>query len=164
MAGNGKIGASDSSLAADTIRYSYSKLCNLYFAYELGRRLEKNSGICVNAFNPGLMQTNFMPLNKVSIEVVKRTMPKRFGDLGKSSDALAELVVSKELVRGSGFIMTGVPGRALRLNCPIIQGMQKNCGVRARGMSGKVLGRVTSLGSDIGQGMFCFPETTSYHI
>lgn len=100
--GTEKLAHPDSSLAADTIRYSYSKLCNLYFAYELGRRLEKNSGICVNAFNPGLMQTNFMPLNKVSIEVVKRTMPKRFGDLGKSSDALAELVVSKELVRESG--------------------------------------------------------------
>lgn len=92
----------DSSLAGDTIRYSYSKLCNLYFVYELAQRLKESDKVLVNAFNPGLMQTNFMPLNRVSIEVVKRTMPKRFGDLGKSSDALAKLVTSDTLVRESG--------------------------------------------------------------
>lgn len=90
-------------LAEDTIRYSYSKLCNLYFVYELARRLEiKGCSICVNAFNPGLMETNFMPLTKASILFVKTTMPNRFGDLGKSSAALAELVTLKDLVRESG--------------------------------------------------------------
>ena len=90
-------------MAEDTIRYSYSKLCNLYFVYELARKLEsKGCGIRVNAFNPGLMKTNFMPLTKASILFVKTTMPNRMGDLEKSSTALAELVTSKELVRGSG--------------------------------------------------------------
>lgn len=90
-------------LAEDTIRYSYSKLCNLYFVYELARRLRaEGSGICVNAFNPGLMETNFMPLTKASILMVKTTMPNRFGDLEKSSEALAELVTSEGLIKESG--------------------------------------------------------------
>ncbi|MCL1913571.1 MAG: SDR family NAD(P)-dependent oxidoreductase [Eubacteriaceae bacterium] len=48
----------------DQSRYSYSKLCNLYFAYELSRRLARlGKKITVNAFNPGLMvETNFTGL------------------------------------------------------------------------------------------------------
>lgn len=92
-----------SELAEDSIRYSYSKLCNLYFVYELAARLkEQGSRVLVNAFNPGLMKTNFMPLTKASMEFVKHTMPNRYGDLEKSSDALAALVVSKDLVTESG--------------------------------------------------------------
>ena len=80
------------------LRYSFSKLCNLYFVYELARRLEEaNSGIHVNAFNPGMMQTNFAPVDKTRAAMVKLTMPKRFGDLEKSSDAYAELVVNDKL-------------------------------------------------------------------
>jgi len=80
------------------LRYSFSKLCNLYFVYELARRLEEaGSGIHVNAFNPGMMQTNFAPVDKARAAMVKMTMPKRFGDLEKSSDAYAELVVNDEL-------------------------------------------------------------------
>ena len=80
------------------LRYSFSKLCNLYFVYELARRLEaEGSGIRVNAFNPGMMQTNFAPVDKARAAMVKLTMPKRFGDLEKSSDAYAELVVNDEL-------------------------------------------------------------------
>ena len=80
------------------LRYSFSKLCNLYFVYELARRLEEaGSGIHVNAFNPGMMQTNFAPVDKARAAMVKLTMPKRFGDLEKSSDAYAELVVNDEL-------------------------------------------------------------------
>ena len=89
--------------AKESIRYSYSKLCNLYFTYELTRRL-CNSGkkLYVNAFNPGLMKTNFMPLTKASMLFVKTAMPHRFGDLEKSSSALAELVLSKQLITKSG--------------------------------------------------------------
>ena len=80
------------------LRYSFSKLCNLYFVYELARRLgEEGSSIRVNAFNPGFMQTNFAPVDKAHAAMVKLTMPKRFGDLEKSSDAYAELVVNDEL-------------------------------------------------------------------
>ena len=84
------------------LRYSFSKLCNLYFVYELARRLEEaGSGIHVNAFNPGMMQTNFAPVDKARAAMVKMTMPKRFGDLEKSSDAYAELVVNDELAATS---------------------------------------------------------------
>jgi len=80
------------------LRYSFSKLCNLYFVYELARRLEaEGRGIRVNAFNPGMMQTNFAPVDKARAAMVKLTMPKRFGDLEKSSDAYAELVVNDAL-------------------------------------------------------------------
>ena len=84
------------------LRYSFSKLCNLYFVYELARKLEaEQSDIRVNAFNPGMMQTNFAPVDKARAAMVKMTMPKRFGDLEKSSDAYAELVVNDELAATS---------------------------------------------------------------
>ena len=84
------------------LRYSYSKLCNIYFVHELAKRLEKeNSGIRVNAFNPGFMQTNFAPVSKMQSALVKKTMPHRFGDLEKSSDAMAELVVNDALAVSS---------------------------------------------------------------
>ena len=84
------------------LRYSFSKLCNLYFVYELARKLQaEGSGIRVNAFNPGFMVTNFAPVDKARAQVVKLTMPKRFGDLQKSSDAYAELVVNDELATTS---------------------------------------------------------------
>lgn len=93
----------DEDLAKDTIRYSYSKLCNLYFVYELAERLHQTgSKIRVNAFNPGLMKTNFMPLTKASMAFVKTTMPERYGDLEKSSDAYAQLVTEEGLVTASG--------------------------------------------------------------
>ncbi|WP_272032390.1 SDR family NAD(P)-dependent oxidoreductase [Oceanobacillus kimchii] len=45
-----------SSLSRGQTRYTTSKLCNLYFSYELGRRIEKaNRLITVKAFNPGMM-------------------------------------------------------------------------------------------------------------
>ena len=91
------------SLARESVRYSYSKLCNLYFVYELAERLKaRGSGVKANAFNPGLMKTNFMPLNRASMAFVKMSMPERYGDLDKSSDAYARLVTEEGLVKESG--------------------------------------------------------------
>ena len=62
----------------------------------------RDSGIKANVFNPGLMKTNFMPLNKASVAFVKMTMPERYGNLDKSSDVYARLVTENDLVKESG--------------------------------------------------------------
>ena len=83
----------------DRRKYSYSKLSNIYFTYELDEILRKeNSNILVNAFNPGMMNTNFSGghNSKARTAMVKLTMPERLGDLDKSSSALAELVINDE--------------------------------------------------------------------
>ena len=86
-------------LENDRRKYSYSKLCNIYFTYELDEILRNdNSNILVNAFNPGMMNTNFSGghNSKARTAMVKLTMPERLGDLDKSSTALSELVVNDE--------------------------------------------------------------------
>ena len=83
----------------DRRKYSYSKLCNIYFTYELDEILrKKHSNILVNAFNPGMMDTNFSggANTKDRMAMVKLTMPERVGDLDKSSSALAELTINDE--------------------------------------------------------------------
>lgn len=80
--------------AASRARYSYSKLCNLYFTYELSRRLARaGSTIAVNAFNPGLMtDTNFAPdKSRFTPEFLAR-VSDRLGSLEKSSTALAAIM------------------------------------------------------------------------
>jgi NAD(P)-dependent dehydrogenase (short-subunit alcohol dehydrogenase family) len=42
--------------------YGRSKLCNLYFTYELARRLE-GTGVTVNAMHPGFVATNMAANN-----------------------------------------------------------------------------------------------------
>ena len=89
----------------DRQKYSYSKLCNIYFTYELDERLKKiSSQITVNAFNPGMMKTNFGagPQDPARIAFIKMTMPERVGDLDKSSSALAELVMNEKYKEYSG--------------------------------------------------------------
>ena len=84
---------------SDRKKYSYSKLANIYFTHELADRMKKaNSEITVNAFNPGMMDTNFHgDINYVEREAtVKQIMPHRVGDLAKSSAALAEVATSGE--------------------------------------------------------------------
>lgn len=45
-----------SDLAKGQVRYTTSKLCNLYFTYELSRQIQQsNRSISVAAFNPGMM-------------------------------------------------------------------------------------------------------------
>lgn len=89
----------------DRKKYSYSKLGNIYFTYELDERLRKiNSTITVNAFNPGMMNTNFSGGHNsiVRTAMVKLTMPERLGNLEKSSAALAELAMNAEFNNVSG--------------------------------------------------------------
>lgn len=92
-------------LADSRRRYSYSKLCNLYFTYELAGRLARiNSKITVNAFNPGLMtETNFFPAMPGFAQfLMKKAVSDRVGSLAKSSEALAELMTEECYAQASG--------------------------------------------------------------
>lgn len=95
----------DQKLAASRMRYSYSKLCNLYFTYELSKRLLSiNSTVTVNAFNPGLMtDTNFAPkMPRLAQAMMKKMVADRVGSLTTSSKALAELMTEPSFAKISG--------------------------------------------------------------
>ena len=59
------------------------------------------SRVTANAFNPGMMQTGFANVGRTQAAMMKRAMPHRFGDLAKSSDAYARLVVDDALATTS---------------------------------------------------------------
>lgn len=86
-------------------RYSYSKLCTLYFTYELTRRLQTaGSGIQAAAFNPGLMtETNFATMPRPVGSVMKRLFASRVGSLDTSSAALARLAGGADSIAGHYF-------------------------------------------------------------
>lgn len=92
------------ALRAQGIRYSFSKLCNLYFAYQLAERLAGiGSGITANAFNPGLMtDTNFAPDKSRFTESFLKSVSDRVGSLDQSGAALAQLITDPRFARVSG--------------------------------------------------------------
>lgn len=85
------------STAVRRHRYSNSKLCNIYFAYELSRRLHaENFGISAAAFNPGLMtETNFATMPRPIEAVLKRVFAARVGKVHTSGAALARLAADR---------------------------------------------------------------------
>ena len=90
----------------DRKRYSYSKLCAIYFTHKLDDIMrEKKSSIIVNSFNPGFMAaTNFTGghAGKMQALAVKTTMPDRYGELETSSDALALIATEPKFAGISG--------------------------------------------------------------
>lgn len=94
----------DEQFATDTRRYSYSKLCNLYFTYELCDRLDKtDSLITVNAFNPGLLiDTNFSPDKSRFTPEHLVTVAHFLGSLKVSAKTLAEMITDTSLESVSG--------------------------------------------------------------
>ena len=91
---------------SDRQRYSYSKLCMIYFTHKLSELLkEQESSVIVNSFNPGFMAaTNFSGghMDKARALMVKATMPDRYGELETSSDALARIVTDQQFDGVSG--------------------------------------------------------------
>ena len=90
----------------DRKRYSYSKLCMIYFTHKLNEVLRKQgSSVTVNSFNPGFMAaTNFSGghADKVRSLAVKTMMPERYGELNSSSDALAQIATGAQFTEISG--------------------------------------------------------------
>jgi NAD(P)-dependent dehydrogenase (short-subunit alcohol dehydrogenase family) len=106
-------------------RYTTSKLCNIYFAYELSRRLEKRGlsttekTLTANAFNPGLMPgtglaRDYNPLQRFAwnyILPVIRPISQHFlpmNSLHESGQALARLILDPALERTSGKYYSGL--------------------------------------------------------
>ena len=76
-------------------KYFLSKLCNLYFTYELSRRLAKmQKPITVNAINPGFIpETNLNAGNKERFtEDFFASVQHLLGSLPVSSNALAKMI------------------------------------------------------------------------
>lgn len=86
-------------------KYPQSKLCNLYFTYELSKRLRQlGKQITVNAFNPGLLtSTNFSGGNKARFtEAFLLMIADRIGSLPVSSNALADMITQSYYGEVSG--------------------------------------------------------------
>ena len=117
--GTEKIAKPDSSFQKDRKRYSYSKLCNLYFTYELNKKLIKeNKKLYVNAFNPGFMQNpNFAVIKPELVKFITEKWPDRIGDLEKSSQALADLVTIEDFnVTGAYYDRNTIPSKSSELS------------------------------------------------
>ena len=101
------------------LAYSNSKLCNLWFAYELVRRLEarglaNDGAVTVNAFDPGLVPGSGLARDYPAVLrfVWERVLPGAVGVLThvvpgvnpapKAGRALAQLVLDPALARVSG--------------------------------------------------------------
>ncbi|CAG0931083.1 protochlorophyllide reductase [Thermoflexales bacterium] len=106
-------------------RYTTSKLCNIYFTYELSRRLEKQglstnqNRVTANAFNPGLMPgtglaRDYNPLQRFAWNYLLpaiRPLARFFMPLNSvqaSGQALARLVLDPALEGISGKYYSGL--------------------------------------------------------
>ena len=104
--GTEKIAKPEENLAKSNVRYSYSKLCNLYFTYEFKKRM-KDKKIIINAFTPGFIpETGLGGGRKVPPQIIKMIAekhPERMGDLEKSSQALCDIIVMENLLNNGDY-------------------------------------------------------------
>jgi protochlorophyllide reductase len=109
----------DSSANAGRIRYSTSKLANLYATYELARRLQ-GSQVTVNAFDPGLMPEtglarDYPPRIRRRYELVSPVLVRAVPgvrSVAQSAAALAWLTTASELDGVTGAYFAGRKRRA----------------------------------------------------
>jgi light-dependent protochlorophyllide reductase len=111
--------------ALGRLRYTTSKLCNIYFAYELTRRLEQQGlstsekPITANAFNPGLMPgtglaRDYSPILRFAwdyilpfiLPISRYFIPMHSAH--ESGQALARLVLDPSLEKVSGKYYSGL--------------------------------------------------------
>jgi NAD(P)-dependent dehydrogenase (short-subunit alcohol dehydrogenase family) len=78
--------------------YALSKLCTLYFSYELAARLKQTDRkITINAFNPGLMtDTNLFSDKSFFTEAFLQSVSGRIGSLEASSKELAGIITEEK--------------------------------------------------------------------
>jgi NAD(P)-dependent dehydrogenase (short-subunit alcohol dehydrogenase family) len=115
--------AKDSTLGRQ--RYTTSKLCNVYFTYELARRLEKQGlstnqkPVTVSAFNPGLMPgtglaRDYNPIQRFAwnyVLPILRPISRFFMPMNSVADsgkALAKLVLDPALEKVIGKYYSGL--------------------------------------------------------
>lgn len=98
------------------VRYTTSKLCNIYTAYEMDRLLTgKNISIRVNAFNPGMMPgsglaRDYNPLMRFvwnNILPIMTIFSKNVHTTKQSGKALASLYLDQSLAGASGQYFDG---------------------------------------------------------
>lgn len=96
-------------------RYTTSKLCNILFAYELSRRLQKQQlDITVNVFNPGLMLDTKLSRDYSEAELaalstkISPSVLKNAKDSKTMGNALARLVLDSSLNQITGKYFDGL--------------------------------------------------------
>ena len=105
--------------------YGRSKLCNLWFTYELARRLE-GSDVAVNALHPGLVRTNFARNNGVLGRVVNFFIGARGVDAARGAETLIYLAASPEVegITGKYFVdCRAVASSSLSYNAGLASGL-----------------------------------------
>jgi len=112
-----KLNEDEKMLTVGQRRYSTSKLCNIYCAYELAERIKQqtNKNITVNAFNPGQMPgTGFSRTFPLFIKIILKNILPVLALLrpsmitaDKSGKALASLVLNLEFEGMTGKYFDG---------------------------------------------------------
>ena len=105
--------------------YGRSKLCNLWFTYELARRLE-GSAVAVNALHPGLVRTNIARNNGVLGRVVNFFIGARGVDAARGAETLTYLAASPEVegITGKYFVdCRAVASSSLSYNTGLASGL-----------------------------------------
>ena len=105
--------------------YGRSKLCNLWFTYELARRLE-GSAVAVNALHPGLVRTNIARNNGVLGRVVNFFIGARGVDAARGAETLTYLASSPEVegITGKYFVDSrAVASSSLSYNAGLASGL-----------------------------------------
>ena len=81
--------------------YGESKLANIYFTYELSRRLE-GTGVTVNAMHPGFVATNIGTNNGWVVRAIRPLMDLFALSAEEGADTINYLAISKEVERITG--------------------------------------------------------------
>ena len=105
--------------------YGRSKLCNLWFTYELARRLG-GSAVVVNALHPGLVRTNIARNNGVLGRVVNFFIGARGVNAARGAETLIYLASSPEVkgVAGKYFMdCRAVASSSLSYNAELASGL-----------------------------------------